>query len=346
MPRLFKRGGIYYCWGWLADGARWKESTRQRDRKAAEVVQRVIERRRASQADPSAHVGLFEALKMLEAADTRAQRSQAVHEIRTYKGRHLIRLLGRDFNLAGITPDETAAYADARLEEGASPHSVHKEIGTLRRAMRCSRLTWHAALMPDLGTVYQPRERWLTEAEYRTLIAALPAERADYVTAWCYLGARRSELYGLTAADVDLERKQARLRGKKTRGADRWVPIHPVLLPVLRRRLKRGDPLFAPWTNALRDLELTCTNVKIEPVTPNDLRRTFCSWLANAEVSPLVAAKLMGHTSTRMVETVYARLGVDIQRDAVSRLPGRKVGTHLARKQRTGRTPRKQRTRK
>ena len=39
--------------------------------------------------------------------------------------------------------------------------------------------------------------------------------------------------------------------------------------------------------------------------TPNDLRRTFASWLKQSGQDSLVVARLMGHTSTRMVELVY-----------------------------------------
>jgi hypothetical protein len=43
-------------------------------------------------------------------------------------------------------------------------------------------------------------------------------------------------------------------------------------------------------------------------VTPNDLPRTFASWLVQAGESLFVVATLLGHSSTRMVERVYGRL--------------------------------------
>lgn len=61
-------------------------------------------------------------------------------------------------------------------------------------------------------------------------------------------------------------------------------------------------------------------------VSANDLRRTFVSWLANESESPLTVARLAGHTSTRMVERVYAQLGVGVQRGAVSKLPDMHTG--------------------
>jgi integrase len=61
--------------------------------------------------------------------------------------------------------------------------------------------------------------------------------------------------------------------------------------------------------------------VPFDPVTPNDFRRTFASWLAQAGVPLFTAAKLLGHGSTKMLERVYARLAPQTLREAVARLP-------------------------
>lgn len=99
-----------------------------------------------------------------------------------------------------------------------------------------------------------------------------------------------------------------------------------------------------PWlNNCRRDLAAICTRTHapgcsvpgprrvpkqgnpccagVEPVTSNDLRRTFASWLKQRGVDSLVVAHLMGHTTTRMVELVYGRLAEETYRDAVALLP-------------------------
>jgi integrase len=316
--RLYRRGGVWYCWGYDAHGARWRESTKQGDRKAAEIVSREIARRRALASTGSAPVTLHEALVMVGEADVRAGRSDAVAEILRQKGRQLVAHFGPKADLRRLDLRDLERYADARLAS-VSRHTVAKELWALRRAYRVSGVGWSDALMPDLGTVYTPRDRWLTWGEYLALRARLAEERRDYLDGYVYTGARRSELHALTAADLDGER--LRIRGTKTAGAHRWIPLSAALRPTLERRAAQGGLLFPFWGNDTRDLAVACKAASIAPVTPNDLRRTFCSWLANASVSPLVAARLMGHTSTRMVERVYARLGVEIQVDAVSRLP-------------------------
>jgi len=70
-----------------------------------------------------------------------------------------------------------------------------------------------------------------------------------------------------------------------------------------------------------RDLAQACERAGIPKVTPNDLRRTFATWLAEAGVPELVTASLLGHTNSAMVRRVYACIGGEAKRSAVARLP-------------------------
>lgn len=317
--RLYKRGGIWYCWGYGSNGKRWRESTKQIDRKAAEIVSREIARRRAADSSADAPIKLHEALMMVAAADKRANRSKATADILKLKGRHLVAFFGAAFNIRALTRGDLEEYADRRIAH-VSRHTAAKELWILRRACRVSGAGWTDSLMPDLGRVHTPRDRWLTWGEYERLRAVLSPERRLYLDAFVYTGCRRSELYAIIGADIDGERLL--IRGTKTDEAHRWVPIAAPIKAMLAKRAALPGPLFAWWDKDTRDLNAACKRAGIPPVSPNDLRRTFASWLANAGVSPLVTARLMGHTSTRMVERVYARLGVEIQADAIAKLPG------------------------
>ena len=71
-----------------------------------------------------------------------------------------------------------------------------------------------------------------------------------------------------------------------------------------------------------RDLPDACARAGVPRVTLNDLRRTFASWSVQAGVPAKVIANLMGHTSTRMVDLVYGRVGPSDYEAAIARLPG------------------------
>lgn len=56
-------------------------------------------------------------------------------------------------------------------------------------------------------------------------------------------------------------------------------------------------------------------------MSPGDLRRTFASWLKQAGVDSMTVAKLLGHTTSRMMELVHGHLDDAEKKKAVSHLP-------------------------
>ncbi len=323
--RLYRRGGVWYCWGYDARGRRWRESTGQLDRKAAEIVSREVARRRAAEGTAAEAVPLGPALSAVKAAAARAQRSPVVTEIVNQKGRHLIAFFGADFDLARATARDLERYADRRRGDGVSQHTIAKELHLFRRARIVARLPWSKDMLPDLGRFYVPRKRWLPEWEVFALALALSETRRDYLAAFVFTGADSGELYRVRARDVDLARGTLRLPGTKTAFRDRVVPIAAPLRAVLERRLRGLPPdgvVFPLWHKDGRDIASACVRAGIERCSPKDLRRTFCSWLAQRGAPMLVVARLMGHASTKMVEHVYAQLGIDVHRDAIALLGG------------------------
>lgn len=330
MAKLYRKKGRtgWWCTGRDVSGKRWWKPTRQTNRKAAEVAARQIELRIASgEADRSEVETLASALANVLHVAERGQRAKSTIDYRATKARHLVRILGDTIRLDQIDKKRLGWYADRRLAEGADPHTIHKELGTLRRAIRLSDIPWDPKLMPDLGRVYEPEERWLEPWEYPLLLNSLRARWQPYLAMWCYTGMRESELYAVRPNDVQLGRRLLHIRGTKTQKADRWMPLTDLIdgttnpaFVILESRMNL-TPMFPRWNHVWTDLRDACIRAGLRPVNCLDLRRTFCSGLANAGVSMRVCAELMGHTSTRMVEQVYARLGLGIQEDAVSKLP-------------------------
>jgi integrase len=132
--------------------------------------------------------------------------------------------------------------------------------------------------------------------------------------------------------------------GTKRETRDRWVPISPSMYALLDTvpPKKRSGLVVEPWGNVRRDMHAAIdrANAKIQAedpkaaaipkVSPNDLRRTFASWLVQSGVDLFTVSKLMGHSSTRMVEKVYGKLTRENMQAAIARVPAF---------QRTGVTP-------
>jgi hypothetical protein len=157
-------------------------------------------------------------------------------------------------------------------------------------------------------------------------------------------GDRLSEVESATWADFDLEGGWVRLRGTKTSSSDRRVPIPTSIVPILEAFEVRTGPVVERWLNVRRDLANACRRAGIAAVTPNDLRRTFASWMKQQGEDSAVVAKLMGHSSTRMVDLVYGRLNEENYRTAAGRLPSLDLpepgSKWVANPARTGRTRR------
>ena len=337
MPNLYRRkdSPYWWCWGHYTNGERWSQSTRQRSKREAAQAARTIERDRVDEADSGyPAVPLCDALDTLREHQRRRGASDSTMRFVREKRARLEDHFGPDRDVLTICLADTERYVDTRRrvmvrrrgEDGElhsqplSDHTIQKELGVLRQALRVLRKhdlypSDPSDIWPDsLSKVYTPRERWLTIDEYRKLLGALPPTRRKYVVAYCNTGVRLSELHQAHRDGDSLVVSQT--KGKKQQ---RVIPLSSAAAETLD-----AHPLPWPrWTsqNMNRDLRKACDAAGIPMCTANDFRRTFCSWMAQAGVPELTIVRLMGHTSSAMIRQVYARLSPEALADAIDRLP-------------------------
>src|SRR5260370_36150027 len=72
--------------------------------------------------------------------------------------------------------------------------------------------------------------------------------------------------------------------------------------------------LFDSRTKFQQTLARACKRAGIPHTTPNDLRRTYSTWLRACGVPNELSAPTMGHKDTRMLDRVHARLPPDLLR--------------------------------
>ena len=71
---------------------------------------------------------------------------------------------------------------------------------------------------------------------------------ADWILAMCYTGFRPSEFLALKKADFDAEHWTLRGGAKTDAGKNRLVPVHPILRPIIAKRmLTPGEYLFSHY---------------------------------------------------------------------------------------------------
>lgn len=320
MGRIYKRGEVY----WYQAHDR-RVSLRTSDRKAAELRVRQLERLTADPTYATAHATTFgTALQRFLAQQTQRERAEGTLTMYGFHVGHLARVVGEHTPLAEISSREVDGYMAKRRQEGASPSTIAKELGTLRGALRLAlrRGEYHRPLeqvMPDrYSPEYQPLDRHLTEPQIAALLAVLEPERAAVVA---FLVATAADWRCVAdARPEDFTKTFVLVRG--TKNARRWRQV-PVLAPFKRlAELAARHVPFAPWGNVRRDLEVACRRAGVPRVTPRDLRRSHSKLLRARGIEPSLIGAMLGHADSRMVERVYGRLPAD----ALGRLIGANVG--------------------
>ena len=329
--RLYRKNGSRTWYGWYYDenDKRVTRSLRTHDKRVARA--RLLEIERAA-SDPRSRAKDQATERLNEAFEYAVQRggsesSDATLEICARKAGHFLRILGNP-KLSEITREGLQDYVNQRFAEGAADATVTRELAALRRALRESkqRGRFHGdigSLVPKVKFKYRPKTRFLSFHEFEKLLPALPAGRTRWVLVAVYTGARASEVENLDWRHVNLDDDRLLVEGTKTEGSHRRLPIPQPLKVILEETAEtdRVGRVVEPWQNVRRDLRSACRRAGIEPVSPNDLRRTFASWLKQAGVDSMTVAKLLGHTTSRMVELVYGHLDDAARKKAVSHLP-------------------------
>lgn len=332
MSRLFKRGGVWHGYWRDAKGQKHRESLKTGDRGIA--AERLRKREAESPDRPAPGQALGAALTYL-LETVYAGRADATVICYSQKAQHLLRLLGEHTPVTELTRADVLGYRAARLKElvphterTISPSTVYKELVVLRLALREGGGV--EAVVPKQAARYVPRKAYLTTAQAHALRAALAEHRRLWLMLAVYAGLRLSELERLTWDDVDLGTGWIGVRGTKTEGSDRSVPIAHDLRPWLEAvdEKDRAGAVVGEWQDCHRDLAAACLRAAVPAVSANDLRRTFASWLKQRGVDSAVVAKLMGHKSTRMVDLVYGQLDAATLRGAIERMPACAPGVH------------------
>lgn len=162
-----------------------------------------------------------------------------------------------------------------------------------REPKRVVRLT-----VADLARIHQhaqPHIQWILEVQWE-------------------LGTRpgASELFSLRWDDVDFDSNQVRVRGTKTRGADRIIPITDSFKDRLVKRRQQALTGFVveyqghPISRCHHSLYAACKAAGISyPVRLYDLRHLSASTMLAGGADLKAVSKILGHSSTRMTADTY-----------------------------------------
>jgi integrase len=206
---------------------------------------------------------------------------------------------------------------------GRSGSTVRKVVNAIRSLYRWAQdreMVQHdpAALVRLPAMDATPRDRVATPVEMAALLAALPADDALPFALAVYATARRGEIRHLTMDDVDLKEGLLYLgadeNGRKSRAAQREVPIVKPLAAILRRAQLARKPRRSQTTllcpgekpggrnSGLLSFEALQTRADkawkdagLQRITAHECRHTAISWMDAAGVRGRVISQLAGH---------------------------------------------------
>jgi integrase len=298
----------------LKDAKRWKER---------KLTERADPRRAAAET-----ATLADAMREMYAELRRRGRSIGTQTRCRQKLAHFPRLWGEDCKLADIDARKIGQYIDDRLEDSyettgfKTPKRItlRDELAFLRQLLKLARrqgLYSYAiddVLPEQFETGHKPKKDWVREENLPRLLDHVEPRHAAHLLFFVCTSGRLADSYRARREDFNLETWRATVRGSKTEGSYRTIPISDFLHAYVERMLRDAegdDVLFVDWPNLHRDLKAACDRAKIPRVTTNGLRRTFGMWHRIRGQSLDTISKLFGHTTAKLVRDVYADIDGD-----------------------------------
>ncbi|MDG4650079.1 site-specific integrase [Roseibacterium sp. SDUM158017] len=226
-----------------------------------------------------------------------------------------------------ITVEDCRAHIARRRAEGRADGTIWTELGLLRNVLSWSVKQGLIDRAPyiERPSKPSPKDRHLTRAEVDKLLDA-PAEPHVRLAILLMLttAARVTAVLELTWSRVDLMRGQIDYRtpGATTRKGRAVVPINATLRSALMAA--RGAALSdhvvewagKPVASIKRGFARTVQEAGLRDVTPHTLRHTAAVHMAESGVPMAVIAQYLGHSDSRITESVYARFSPDHLRTA------------------------------
>ena len=272
------------------------------------------------------------------------------HLVTRFKGRQI-----HEITKAEILNFRVYLAREYRDGKGLSPSRINQIISLLQQILEeASDRYGFATPFRGIKPLRVPRTQVdpFSFDEVRLFLEAVPTRYRNYFTVAFFTGMRTSELIGLKKQYVDFVRNEIQIKETwvaghldtpKTDGSERIIQISSVVVQALKDEMgqsdlesefvfhsKNGQPLN--YRNLARrvwypTLEKACLKRR----RPYQSRHTAATlWLAAGE-NPEWIARQMGHTTTKMLFTVYSRYVPDLTRkdgSAIEKLLEARFGTN------------------
>lgn len=239
----------------------------------------------------------------------------------------LSQLTSRTVNELSVSLIESASK-DGRALSKATVHSYTRGIRSFLRW--CKKEGEGKAALPSLPRLPRLLRDVLDRDEIDTLEAAAETERDRLMIRLLGdCGLRSYEMCSLRAEQILRHHNQANLHIHGKGELDRFVPLPPAILRRLERYMRSSRPRDTRCEEIFISLRRGRSG-DYEPLTPSGvlqlvkraadragiekrvythlLRHSFITNCLRAGMSPILVAKIVGHSSLRMIERIYSHM--------------------------------------
>lgn len=217
-----------------------------------------------------------------------------------------------------------SVYAELTPSNAYTAHVMIKQV--FRYAMR------HEIIQKDYSALVNPPRRdpvkIRREAFKLPEIAALMKDGTDaseMILVGILTGFRPQELTLIKTEDVDLEQETIKGGLKTKAGKDRLVPIHPLIMPIIKKRCTGGHlfnrPSGAPHNYFSYRTEFLRVMQRMEwEHHCHDTRHTFVTLAKEAGMDEYMLKLIVGHSISDITEKVYTHRSIARLREEIRKI--------------------------
>jgi len=236
----------------------------------------------------------------------------------------------KDRKIASIGPEEIEAL-HIQLTEENGPVAANRAAQFLRAlfafAKKKKLISGDNPVEVEMNPE-EPRGRRVSTQEFVKLWKAIRSEKldpdiGDYVRLSLVTGARKMDLLRMNRRDIDANWVW-KIPGTETKVRSYTIPLIPVAVEIIERRAKPDQYVFAgkvpgSHRSSIRSSwERLIKKAGIAGLTCHDLRRSLGGLLADANVSPILIMRVLGHSDVGTTARVYTPTGDDPIRAAIA----------------------------
>jgi integrase len=237
-----------------------------------------------------------------------------------------------DRNAETLTEDDCNLYVAARRRLGRSDSTVWSELSRLRSALRWAE---HKRLIDRAPKIWipaqsPPRDKRMTREQVSALIAACEFHHVKlFAILAATTGARMGAILSLTWDRVDLDRGLIHYADPtiaKTNKGRATTPINDLARKALTEARKGATCSYViEWAgqrvqSVKKGLATASERAGLGHVTPHMFRHSAARIMVESGVTIAEVAAMLGHSNTKMVETVYGKYSPTYLRKAASAL--------------------------